>query len=61
MANPWVIFYWYAGTTVTHKQSGTIVFEYNEKNVKLQVWDTPGDEQCFEVLKDRYTLREVMY
>ena len=44
---------WLAGTTVTPKQCGTRVFEYHNQHVKLQVWDTPGSEECFEKLEDR--------
>ena len=43
----------HAGTTFTPQQCGTYVFEHNGQHVKLEVWDTPGNEQCFEKLKDR--------
>ena len=41
------------GATVCHEAIGTCEFEYNEKIVKLIVWDTAGFERNFDMIPNK--------
>ena len=42
------------GATICQEAIGTCDFEYNEKIVRLIVWDTAGFERNFDMIPNRW-------
>ena len=43
------------GPTLQWETVGVCMFQYNDKRVKLYLWDTAGCEQNFDLIPTRYT------